>query len=420
MDQTQLDWLAKLRHALSTLWVHGVTLIEHIDDYHRARRLRDAPTDDDYRFVGVPADDRPPLDEWGWVTLLPQIYDDVAAIVRAESAARTALDNVPKDWIDDASKPVMERMSGRITKALNDATWWLESMKVHHFPTTFGTKVRESDMRTFVQTIETGMILEREEMRTRFDALRGFNRDLQVVQNALGVYKGGANDPHRHQSPATTEPARSKRDQLLLRLGEGEDFGIELGKLQKGLLDANLLTVCDADGLIEFGHRNYWHEGGGEHAELRVGNMWEFAGIANKPQREPMKAFLAEALDPNADPRLRIHVKLTPKGRTEASRIRLVRTKQKRIRPTTGVAGDQGQQPIVKDKDWPTVTVVSKLFHVSTGTVSRWCDANELKFNGKKGRDRRIRPESVIEKGKELLKKAEYQRLLKAMGLVRD
>ncbi|MCZ6835975.1 MAG: hypothetical protein O7G85_09400 [Planctomycetota bacterium] len=96
-----------------------------------------------------------------------------------------------------------------------------------------------------------------------------------------------------------------------------------------------MLTVCDADGLIEFGTRNHCFVGPDQ--ELRVEEGWDFSSITG-PNRKSMKLFIAESLGFSGDERIRQHVRLTDRGHIRAARLavdwpaRLIEPKPKEIK----------------------------------------------------------------------------------------
>ncbi len=96
--------------------------------------------------------------------------------------------------------------------------------------------------------------------------------------------------------------------------------GCEVVELPQQLRDAALLTVSDADGLIEFGRRNHCTVGGGSHATLVIEDGYTFGSITG-PQKKPMEESLREAFADNGPAELRLCVRLTAKGRVEVSRL---------------------------------------------------------------------------------------------------
>lgn len=116
-------------------------------------------------------------------------------------------------------------------------------------------------------------------------------------------------------------PGHGKIDSLLLLLSESaKGVGLPLEDLPQEICDPDLLTVCDADGLIEFGARNHCFVGPSK--ELRVEEGWSFSSVTG-PNKEPMSQFIEEELSSDKPPSIRMHVRLTSNGRTAASRLRL-------------------------------------------------------------------------------------------------
>jgi hypothetical protein len=109
------------------------------------------------------------------------------------------------------------------------------------------------------------------------------------------------------------------RLQLLRLLAKADATrGVAFTRLAKPLLEENLLTVCDADGVIEFGTRNHCFIGviG---AKLNVESGYSFGAVTG-PGRKPMRDILAEAMNYRGDQRIALRVRITSKGRIEAAR----------------------------------------------------------------------------------------------------
>ena len=110
-------------------------------------------------------------------------------------------------------------------------------------------------------------------------------------------------------------------DELVRYLVEQPDEIAAVIDLPEHLRDPSVLTVTDADGLIEFGTRRHCFVGpDGPDQELRVETGWDFGSITG-PKRIPMKQFIAEALAFTGDDRIRPHVRLTAEGRVRAARL---------------------------------------------------------------------------------------------------
>ena len=116
---------------------------------------------------------------------------------------------------------------------------------------------------------------------------------------------------------AEPSPGPHAADDLLRYLADLPDEMAPVIELPEGFRDPDMLTVCDADGLIEFGTRN--HCVVGDH-ELCVEKGWGFSSVTG-PNRKPMKLFISETLNFTGDERIRLHVRLTAKGRIRAARL---------------------------------------------------------------------------------------------------
>lgn len=129
-------------------------------------------------------------------------------------------------------------------------------------------------------------------------------------------------------------------DDLLRYLADQPDEMAAVIELPGRFRAPDLLTVCDADGLIEFGTRNHCHVG---HGELCVEKGWNFASITG-PNRKPMKQFIAETLGFSGDERIRPHVRVTAEGRVRAARLAVDRP-----------ARQTEQKPNANETDWRDV-----------------------------------------------------------------
>lgn len=110
------------------------------------------------------------------------------------------------------------------------------------------------------------------------------------------------------------------RTALLLRLDANHETGLAVRDLPEPLRTPELLTVLDADGLIEFGRRNHCYVGGGDAPELRIERGWNFRSVTGRDCK-PMADILTEYLSDGVEPPL--HVRLTAKGRIDAARMKL-------------------------------------------------------------------------------------------------
>ncbi len=110
-------------------------------------------------------------------------------------------------------------------------------------------------------------------------------------------------------------------DDLLRYLADRPDEMAAVIELPDRFRDPNVLTVSDADGLIEFGERKHCWVGPVGKSELRVEKGWDFGSITG-PNRKPMDEILAEALTSTDDKRIRLHVRLTAEGRIRVARMK--------------------------------------------------------------------------------------------------
>jgi len=130
--------------------------------------------------------------------------------------------------------------------------------------------------------------------------------------------------PSAEATLAANPPIPQVGHDLLAFLSEQPRNRCAIADLPKRFLNADVLTVMDADRLIEFGHRNHCCVG----SNLVVEDGWDFVSITG-PNKKPMVEYIAEALEFDDDVRIRQHVQPTAKGRVNASR--LVLAEQPRI-----------------------------------------------------------------------------------------
>lgn len=139
--------------------------------------------------------------------------------------------------------------------------------------------------------------------------------------------------------------------ELLKHLANRSEQGVAVADLPTHLMDANMLTVMDADGLIEFGHRIHYWRG----KQLVVQENWEFVSVSG-PDKKPMTAFVAESINWQDDERIRPHVRLTAKGRVEASRVAAAGT------PEDGAQPDQWRPiGLLGNPDSATINAVRRV-----------------------------------------------------------
>ncbi len=122
----------------------------------------------------------------------------------------------------------------------------------------------------------------------------------------------------RGKAGGDTHDSAPLRSRLVAQLATDLEQGFPVCELPPVLLNADLLTVLDADGVVEFGRRN--HSGSGP-SDLRIERGWTWGSLTG-PNKKPMRQIVAEAADDDA--RIRLHVRLTSSGRIEASRAALV------------------------------------------------------------------------------------------------
>lgn len=128
------------------------------------------------------------------------------------------------------------------------------------------------------------------------------------------------------------------RRDLLVVLSNAPENGVPIAELQEELLDPDLLQICDADGLIEFGCRQHYFD---RQNRPILERGWEFTSISG-PDRKPMAAFLEEALSPEVPEAIRYHIRLTKKGHVEASR------------PHIAVMATKVKSPPTEEIEWPS------------------------------------------------------------------
>ena len=156
----------------------------------------------------------------------------------------------------------------------------------------------------------------------------------------------------RRSSIAAIDPnGLGRRDALgalLLHLCTAPKQGIPLAELPTHLRDADVLTVCFADGLIELGRRRHCLVGPDETPHVEPG--WEF-GRAVGPGYKPAERVLADALAFDGDARLRPHVRLTSEGRTRVARLRLAQSQRAEVGGGAAPGTDSGHRRRLTDAD---------------------------------------------------------------------
>jgi len=117
-------------------------------------------------------------------------------------------------------------------------------------------------------------------------------------------------------NPETLKPHVG--DQLLIFLQQQPDNRVPVTDLPKQFCDPDVLTICDADRLIEFGTRNHCYVG--PKKTLHVEDRWNFDSITG-PNLKPVHKILAETLGDKGDERIRLHVQLTSEGIIRVARL---------------------------------------------------------------------------------------------------
>lgn len=105
---------------------------------------------------------------------------------------------------------------------------------------------------------------------------------------------------------------------LLSVLAKSGSKGVRLDQVDRKLLDPTILTVLDAEKLIEFGRRNHCRTGSGD-LLLERGMQWE---SWYRPSSDPIKKFLPKLLKTEPDV-LRPWARLTTQGRFAAANLEL-------------------------------------------------------------------------------------------------
>ncbi|MEK6260095.1 MAG: hypothetical protein AABP62_15855 [Planctomycetota bacterium] len=142
--------------------------------------------------------------------------------------------------------------------------------------------------------------------------------------------------------------AAERRDKLCSHLfGFGD--GLYLTDLPSELVDLDLLTVMNADGVIEFGRRISVHAGPEGDNTLYLEGL-EFFDLTGKRGRKFAADCLADAIAGKVEhPELRLRVRLTTdKGEVEACRVRLQERDTAKDSETETLAGGTGGKTLGK------------------------------------------------------------------------
>jgi hypothetical protein len=98
-----------------------------------------------------------------------------------------------------------------------------------------------------------------------------------------------------------------------------QENGLPIVDLPDDLLDPDLLCVCEADEIIEFRRRVHFFVGPKQELQIEK-NRWETQWMNIKGVKPPVH-FIKEATARIADECLRLHIRLTPIGQEQASRL---------------------------------------------------------------------------------------------------
>lgn len=137
------------------------------------------------------------------------------------------------------------------------------------------------------------------------------------------------------------------RQEFLTLLAAQGEHGIRLDKMPTRFLNTNLLTVCDAERVIEFLQRNHEYKDD----NLSLFNGWDIRHFTG-PNMKPLAAFIGEILaKPDA---IAEHVRLTGEGRVEAARLALEQPAAAPAKPneTTNGADDHDDGFVMASVIW--------------------------------------------------------------------
>lgn len=191
---------------------------------------------------------------------------------------------------------------------------------------------------------------------------------------------------------------------LLAFLSEQPRNRCAIEDLPRRFLNADVLTVMDADRLLEFGHRNHCWVG----SNLVVEDGWEFVSITG-PNKKPMSEFIKESLEFDGDGRIREHVQLTGPGRVEASRLVVAEKSVMEVEPKPSEIENVAEKPksrmkrslaypLISEhlcrKPHDTIREISETIGCSTGVVS---ESPFWKANRRRLQDAKVRKCDPIE-----------------------
>ena len=189
-----------------------------------------------------------------------------------------------------------------------------------------------------------------------------------------------------------------RRGRLLLMLSRLVEAGIPLIELPQELLDADLLTVLHADRLVELFRRNHCHVG--PQNKLIIESGWEIVSNANNPDHIPIRRVVQGEIRAEVEsPELRVRIRLTTTGETEASRIRLnppIQTASESPAEaagqggkgeTAGAANEQIEVPALSEKQYLILETMKELGATSADTrqtcedIATECDGTKADVN---------------------------------------
>lgn len=126
--------------------------------------------------------------------------------------------------------------------------------------------------------------------------------------------------PIQGEASLPVNPSVSLSDEVLLYLKGLDENGIQVIDVPGRLLDPDVFNVLHADGLVEFFRRSHCHVGG----KLRIEDGWQVTNNAAYHDHGLASGMLKSALSDDVEsPELRVRIRLTKKGKIEASRVRV-------------------------------------------------------------------------------------------------
>jgi predicted transcriptional regulator len=294
----------RLRDALHEVTFWSVSLLR---DAEKAKHLldlgvepkadewppEDGDGDDDASPAAIPSNELTDANDYGWRRLLPILREDLRESWAAHDEAQAAIAVLPPQIARLLDEPGDRRWTVRVRSTLDSLGRWHS-----------GTRPRRTKHRAYPPDVSALIRLLRDSLPDwsgLLDSIQGFQTDLFALR--------GEAPPELPGSASGSIPAACA--ELLKWLEAQPDGRAPLLELPEQCRHAHLLTFSDARGLIEFGQRNHGLAGG----ELQLKNGWSF-GSVTQPGFKPMAEALKEEAAANPEhPDLRIHVRLTHKGR---------------------------------------------------------------------------------------------------------